>query len=510
MNAITAWLDNPIFVKHMRSRLRRSQFLPSAVIVLVLCFFIAYGGWALNAFSNGSAFKMLLGLQTILLVIMGATQVASSVGGARESGILDFHRVSPLSPLAVTLGFFFGAPIREYALFALTLPFCLLCIWYESPSIGDFFQAEAVLVLVAWLLQSLSLMAALMTKKPKSGGRGAIGILIFFFVVGSNVYSAASRGPGMGGEITTLGFFGLQLPWLLLLTIFALPALFFFMLASVRKMNSDRAHPYTKREAVICLSVETVLVLGATWDLTNFPPLVFFMIYGLIIIGCVLTATMTPNLGEYAKGVRRAEKRGLVRLSYWDDLALNRVALAAICLVVLVGSTAAWYFIAERSEVPGPNQGFGQRSPVSFRTPIATGVLVVGYFGLALQYFLLKAPRRGTALLGLFLFFVWLVPLVVALFVGLTNGQSQAGQFIASLSPLAGLVISSGVGGADSMFALEAATLGPALAFVFLFNNLVTGAKRRVVQAIHTGPDRAKPGAPIDPLVGDESDLILA
>ena len=35
MNQLALWLDNPILVKHVRSRLRRSQILPSIAIVMI-------------------------------------------------------------------------------------------------------------------------------------------------------------------------------------------------------------------------------------------------------------------------------------------------------------------------------------------------------------------------------------------------------------------------------------------------------------------------------------------
>ncbi len=83
---------------------------------------IVWWGIATQGFGQPAVYLMTRILQTIILVIVGATQVAGSVGGVRESNILDFHRISPLPPLATTLGFFLGAPIREYILFALTLP----------------------------------------------------------------------------------------------------------------------------------------------------------------------------------------------------------------------------------------------------------------------------------------------------------------------------------------------------------------------------------------------------
>ena len=79
------WLDNPIFIKHVRSRLRWQHFGASMTVVLVLCICIAWGGYQLDGFANGGAFGVLLGLQAVVLVVMGASQVGSSVGAARAS-----------------------------------------------------------------------------------------------------------------------------------------------------------------------------------------------------------------------------------------------------------------------------------------------------------------------------------------------------------------------------------------------------------------------------------------
>ena len=94
---IQAWLDNPIFVKHLRSRLRVQAVVSAIVVVQALCLCIAWAGFQLKGFDNGTAFGWLLFLQVIIIVAVGGAQAASAVSGARTSGILDFHRVSPLS-----------------------------------------------------------------------------------------------------------------------------------------------------------------------------------------------------------------------------------------------------------------------------------------------------------------------------------------------------------------------------------------------------------------------------
>lgn len=507
MSAMAMWVDNPLFVKHLRSRLRRSQFFAPALVVGVLCICIAYSSYISNWFANGWAFGMYLGLQVVVLGIMGATQVSSAVGGARESGILDFHRVSPLSPLAVTLGFFFGAPVREYALAAMTLPFALICAAQDAPSLGGLVQSEVVVLLGCWLLHAIAILTSLASKKPKAGTKGAVGVVVFLLIfAGPSGFMGLSRVAGAVSGSPTLGFFGIELPWLAFVLLYALPLLFFLMLASVRKMRAERAHPYTKIEALICLATEAILILGATWGLHDFPYLPLFVIYATSAVALVLILTITPNLGEFTKGVRRAEREGRSRVSFWDDRALNRVAVFALSALVLIASTAAWYLIAPG---PFPNQWGGPPGfvppaagglTISFSLPIAIAVLSVTTFGLALQFFLLVAPRRGATLLGLFVFLAWILPPVVGSILGAARVGTQLAMGVVATSPIAGISMATNLGpmsetGTDT---LKLCALIPALVFALLFNNGVTWARRRAVLAIHGGP--AKDGPVPDPL----------
>ena len=73
-------------------------------------------------------------------------------------------------------------------------------------------------------------------------------------------------------------------------------------------------------------------------------------------------------------------------------------------------------------------------------------MLVVAYFGLGMQYFLLRFGARGKMYFGLFLFLAWLLPMVagtIFMFASMPRDTSQVGQIIYSLSPIAGIAISS-------------------------------------------------------------------
>jgi hypothetical protein len=492
MSAMAMWVDNPLFVKHVRSRLRKGQFLAPAIVTGTICLVVAYACEVNNWYANGWAFGAYLVIQTVTLGMMGATQVSSAVGGARESGILDFHRVSPLSPLAVTLGFFFGAPIREYVLAGMTLPFVFYCAAKDAPSLGHALELEVSTLLSCWLLHSIALLTSLATKKPKASTKGAVGAIFFLlFIFGWSGVAGLGRLAGLVSQSPKLGFFGIDLPWLAFFVLYSLPVIFFLMLASVRKMRSERAHAYTKPEALAALATGALLILGGTWVFHDFGYLPLFVIYPTAALAVVLTLSITPNLGEFTKGFRRAEREGKTHVSYWSDLALNRVAVLSLAGVVLLAPTAAWYFIVR--EVP--------RVP-SFTIPIAVAVLWVAAFGLALQFFVLRFPRRGATYLGLFVFLTWILPPVIGSILGAARVGQQLAMTIVSTSPLAGIAMSTNLGPSSETGTelLQGAALIPALVFALLFNNGVTVARRRAVAEIHGGPAAIKPAPEPDPL----------
>lgn len=508
MSTLAMWADNPLFVKHVRSRLRKGQLLAPIVVMGSICVLLAYASHVYNWYVSGWTFGVYLGLQSLVLGIMGATQISSAVGGARESGILDFHRVSPLSPLAVTLGFFFGAPVREYTFAALTLPFVLICAANDAPSLGGAVQLEVATLLGCWLLHAIALLTSLATKKPKASTKGAIGAIVFLVIfAGPSGLYGLTRLTGVVSDERTLGFFSLTLPWLAFYVLYSVPLIFFLMLASVRKMQSERVHPYTKPEALIALVAEAVLILGAVWGLHDFAYIALFVTYATSAVAMVLILTITPNLGEFTKGIRRAEREGKSHASYWDDLAPNRAAVFALCAVVLVAPTVAWYVITPGPfgpawvGPPGSGPPAATRAP-SFSVSIAVAVLSVAAFGLALQFFLLRAPRRGATLLALFVFVAWILPPVIASILGATQVNPQLAMAVAAASPLAGIAMSVDLGpmsetGTDP---LKLAAVIPALVFALLFNNGVTYARRRAIAEVHGGPAAAKDEPVPDPL----------
>jgi hypothetical protein len=474
------WVDNPIFIKHVRSRLRRQPLAAGAVVVLVLCLCIVWAGYENNAFVNGRAFEWLVMLQGIILIILGGSQISAAVGSARLSGILDFHRVSPLTPAELTLGFFFGAPIREYLQFACTLPFVALFMAFGVPTVHGYIQIFIFLVAITWVFHGMALLNSLIMK-PGRSARGAVGVVLFFVLIFFNMMRMGRFIPSIalfdeGGRLT---FFGVSLPWLAVVLFYVGGLLFFIYLAVRRRMGEERIHPLSKPQAIAALASLSVLMLGGVWRTEDNGVVQIVALYLLVIAAILLILMVTPTRAEYFKGLWRAKKQGRGHLSWWADLSLNRVFLITACAITLVSATLTQSALGDpQSTTPAVFS-----SPGNFPLAIAIGVLVIAYFGLAEQYFVLQFGRRGATYFALFLFLAWLVPLVAGTILAMASTYGDGGvasQVLFGMTPISGIsMVGSSAIDQSYRAAIQGPAITPALLFTFVFNSLLITARRR-------------------------------
>ncbi len=272
-------------------------------------------------------------------------------------------------------------------------------------------------------------------------------------------------------------------------------------------------HLLSKPQALACLLTAAFLLVGGFWKIDFFGYWTLVALYTLVIGAIVMISTVTPTLDEFAKGIRKAAKEGRKYPSAWSDRGLNRIVVFCMCGVVLAAPTLIWRAVEE------PASWASQRGPVTYSLPIAIGVLVVAYFGLALQYFQLRFGKRGTTFFALFLFAAWLLPLVCGAISLASVSRSWApgssldvwSPALAALSPIFGIAVSAGagVGGETSGHqAVKAAALFPALSLALLFNNLVTSIRRKIEKELHPEqpseigpPAKPEPDALEEPVV---------
>ena len=89
---VREWLDNPILVKHARSRLRPQALASGVAVVLILCLCVAWAGAQSNFLAAGTSFGIYLCLQAVILVVMGLDMIIIEVMvDTKREGFLD-HR----------------------------------------------------------------------------------------------------------------------------------------------------------------------------------------------------------------------------------------------------------------------------------------------------------------------------------------------------------------------------------------------------------------------------------
>lgn len=134
--------DNPLLRRYLRSQLRWRELLAWVVLMLSICAWmtLAIYGYILReekeapTFAARCAWVPLLFLQSFILLFQGTSAVASGVVREGMDGMIRYQRLTPLSPLAKTVGYLLGLPLRAWVLFALTLPFAVwLCIQGQVP-----------------------------------------------------------------------------------------------------------------------------------------------------------------------------------------------------------------------------------------------------------------------------------------------------------------------------------------------------------------------------------------
>ncbi|AGA28763.1 hypothetical protein [Singulisphaera acidiphila] len=508
-------IDNPIVVKHCRARLRAGQALPWAAIVLVLTACIVWVGEYFRWVGHESVVMVLLGLQALILWFGGSNQLNTSLGGIRETGLIDFHRVSPLPPSVVSLGFFLGAPIREYLLAAITFPFALYSAYQVDGAdpwrgLSWFLQLEVAVLTTTWMLHAFTMFGCMTRRKPRGSILGTVAAIVgilFFGYLGSVGSYLGMR--WLLVESRSMNFFGFMIPWLLWVLIVQLPILGFVGLAVSRKMAAERAHALTKPQALACMATLTALLTGGLWNIARILPpsppfeptmcdvVMFASVYVLSLMAMVLSIAITPDAGEYVKGLRRAAHQGQRRISPWSDAGSNRLALFALCALVMVGATTVVHVVG-RQQIPDVANAYWVNNPsyignkvmtdeawlasrqALLSRPIAIGVLTVAYFGLGLQCFSLRTRSSGLVLMTLFLFIAWLVPLLVGAMLGIARSNQTRNVAIFALSPLPGIALSSGMGKFPGADTVQLAALAPSITFAFLFNYLLVITQRKI------------------------------
>ena len=489
--------ENPLFVKHVRSRLRHASLTPSLIIMGFFCICII---WADRTFwkAEGIGSHVFFWLQLMILMLMGGSQVATSVASVKESGILDFHRVTPVSSSRQVLGFLLGAPIREWLFFAFTIPFALICAVMGSWGIGNFTKLLVVQITGALFYHAMAVVTGLAGKAAKGASGRLVALVIALNVISAQFNANGANGPAMLSplpvymEVTNdtllnrggfnpraarldpdAKFFGVPVA-LVFQTLLCQASIFIFLfIAASRRFRSGRLPLFSKPQAFFFMALLSFLTLGLLWESSGLT-LILSISYFLTFSAVWLMSTVTVPIGEFNKGLQRAHKKGRSRIPTWSDLASNKLVVLTLALLLL-GATLLVMFFA-----PMPRVNF-RFSPWP---PLILGMLTILSYGWAGQYFNLKYGKRGQLFFGLYIFFVWVAPVMVGGLL-MASGLREAGYLMASSPPL-GIFFASTADLPPLMQAevAQAIAIAPTALLAVLFGFLLIKREGQLIRAV--------------------------
>jgi hypothetical protein len=501
---------NPLIRRGIRERLRAKNLVAAGIFSLILTatFYLAafFDGMqvVLPAESypssepelffnpvNGAreAFTPLLVLQGFFLMFLGTGRIASVTAEEKESGLLDYQRMTPMSPLAKIFGYLFGLPAREYWMFLVTLPFLLHCVIAGKLPIWNIFHLYAVFFCSVLLYHLTAHVIGLVVPRPRAASWVArlavLGLYIFLPALGQAGISFLSfltilptyfgkilphllfEGTQMGRFESQVVQFWQEVPFF---SISLSPTTFTFVmqglillalfLTGYRKWRLDSLPAFSRPMGLSLFATLQFLLLGSLWPFFSdglasgllgsvvqldptqvglpnqlksdaHPALAMVVVqstFFLLSIGAILILIniCCPNPHRRLKGIQRIKKLGLPAIPWLADEAPGgRFATLLALLAILPYALLHLLAVSSESIVSISSSPSSIIAPASF---------------LLFCTLSLRAAREQWFNLGFwgFVGLLWLTPMLACLVLAVNDflGNSQSMLHLSSLSPL--------------------------------------------------------------------------
>ena len=479
---------NPIVRRYARSRMRPRALGISLLVTLMIAGFLFFVIRQLGIYqaelSIRDAHRMpiipLLFFQGFILFVLGSGQTAAGMTAEADEGVIDYQRLTPMTPLAKVVGYLFGLPIREYVTFLATMPFTLWAFWRGEVPLHIGLQLYGVFMIAGVLyhltglvagtvlknrrwafLSSMGLVFALYTVVPQAS---KLGLVYFKYVTIEPVvreclpYLVESK---MGAAAQTMEnfapaaqFFNLNFPQ----SVFTAGTLLFLIGVMVvmlwRRWHRAESHLMGKAGATGLFAWIQLMLLGNAlpliepsgrvfpsrgarlfrlpgddWSPSAEETLVMSGIYGLVtlMILWLMTVLITPDRTGQIRGWRRTRKLGRPRLSFQSDPATS---FPWVFAMAALGSGGWFWFTKKLVE----SAWFGTTDMPIAILPVFFLVTAVGGFGF---HALLEGKGKRAA--GLAVILIGIAPLLVGVTVGATGeALGPLALWISGCSPVAG------------------------------------------------------------------------
>ena len=470
---------NPIFIRFCRSELRLKKAGFWYLLTLIVTAFtvaiiyapqVVRGNEPMPAARNALLPVMII--QGIILIFMGTGNIASGITREKVDNVLNYARLTPLHTRDKILGYLFGLPIRQYVLFAITLPFLAFVLIVGRIPASAFVPYYLVFFSSVLLYHLTGMVAGMISRRWRWSARISQGLIILLYFVLPQLSHVglvflefltvrpvfAEKilpiiGPSGTVQIQGVGFMaGKSVPFF---TFTISGTAFSFLIQAglvvlltlivARKWKAETVPAISKKMALITFAVFTVMSLGNIWpNLTRSEgalnifqsngdlgaelavvvlPTVFALTTTFFLFCMMITALPDPM--QFRLGRIRANRIGRERLSPWEDEAggypfvfvVYAIQVALLGIVFLTVQAAGYY-----SEI--------ETQPVY-------GLWMMAACGLSLFYFQGIKENFGTGKVAMFILLGWALPILAAILILAVNqSQGDLALLVVALSPV--------------------------------------------------------------------------
>ncbi|MGB0372912.1 MAG: hypothetical protein ACPGN3_16390 [Opitutales bacterium] len=485
LKPVPAWAlwKNPIFLRYCRSTLRPRSLGVWTLIVVLISVYAIVASVAVGIRQNGLsetealriAFIPIFFLQMFIMFVLGMANVSGGITREGDEGVIDYQRLMPLTPLSKVVGYLFGLPIKEYLLFAITVPFTAYIVIRSEvnavvwvPLYLSFFSSAILYHLTGLLtgtviknrrwafLASMAIVFSLYTIIPELS---KFGINVFKYltirpVIEESWFYFIPENAGMVVNVIrnlspSVGFFGLKFPAFLFVILSQGGLIFFFMMMLCRYWRRRELSLLSKPWAIGFFTWVQIMILGNALPVIPtgeiFPSVAFSNfavgrnlanpdweeaagvvgVYGTVTLCLMLIIIniITPDKRKQIEGWRRASKLGMDRLPWGEE---GKTALPATLAVATIGAVGWFLFMRALIEsvwFPGHYAHWGQ---------LAYQSVVMIVIGLSFHALLEFKGRMAILFAGIF---SGVVPILSGVISAILDSNTL-GIWIAGLSPL--------------------------------------------------------------------------
>ena len=361
------FIDNPVLVREMRSRMRGLRMTLmltiftsiACIVVYLVSLFMINDATSYTGSINPNAISMIgtiifyivLGLVTFIVLFFSPMMLSGVVAGEKEKKTFDFIRVTTLSPWRYLLGFILSNVLFITLILFCTFPAISLSYIFGGVSFKEVLAGYFVLVCWMFPLSAFGLMMSVLRKNVKTAQTSIVGGLfgIFFFMMsaGSILSRIFFRYAGRHAQIRSLSDIllgsipigNINVPNLVIIAgVFGYLFAFFYIIPA-RKLFKPyaRALSYPQFFILACI-FELGFILTAWGGLDEKTFFIFLIISSIWTFGAIFN--FVPDVVQIGDETWKIRKKHKFFRKYPEGALFVRAFLLFQLLII----TACWYF----------------------------------------------------------------------------------------------------------------------------------------------------------------------